>query len=119
MSRSLTIVVPGIPPSLNDWMNWHHFARSQGKREWKEKVAWVCRADQVKPMAGPVTVTLTYFFDTHRRRDYDNYSGKFILDGLVPLALPDDSSEVIESLVIRFDHDAKHPRVEVNIERAA
>ena len=117
--KATVIVVPGIPPSLNDWMNWHHFARSQGKRQWKEKVMLVCLQDRAKPIAPPVKVTLTYFFDSHRRRDYDNYSGKFILDGLVPRVLPDDSSEVIRSLLIRFDHDPKEPRVEVMIERVA
>jgi len=119
MSRKVVIVVPGVPPSLNEWMRWHPYARYQRSQEWKQKVAWVCAAGQVKSFVRPVTITLTYFFPDRRRRDFDNYSGKFILDGLRPQVIPDDCSEVVKELVIRFAHDPKDPRVEVIIERAA
>lgn len=44
------------------------------------------------------------------RRDFDNYTPKFILDVLKGCLIPDDSSAVIEDLRLRFEHDRAHPR---------
>lgn len=117
MPSKVVIEVPGIPPSLNDWMRWHPMARHQENIAWKKKVAMCCLVARAKPMAGPVQVTLTYFFPTRQHRDLDNYAGKFILDGLRPSVISDDSSDVVRSLVIRFEHDPTNPRVEVVVER--
>lgn len=114
--KPVTVTVPGIPPSLNAWQNWHHFAKGQGKRDWKDKVAWCVKQTGEKPIAGRVRITLTYFFDSTRRRDFDNYSGKFLLDGLQPGLISNDCSEVVDSLTIRFGMDPHRPRVEILVE---
>ena len=60
-------------------------------------------------------MTITYFFPTRGRRDPDNYSGKFILDGLVQAGiLRDDSFRCID-LRLRGDWDKQSPRTEIEV----
>ena|SRR3972149_26200 len=47
-------------------------------------------------------IKLTYCFIDKRKRDYDNYSGKIILDVLKQYVIADDNSEVIRSLTHQF-----------------
>lgn len=60
-------------------------------------------------------VNITYYFKDKRRRDPDNYSGKFLLDPLVSLKiLKDDNFEVI-TLKLKAGYDKKNPRTEIEV----
>ena len=58
-------------------------------------------------------VVMTVFFNTKRRVDCDNYSRKFILDGLTESGfIVDDDGKHLRSLTIKTDYDKEHPRTE-------
>ena len=60
-------------------------------------------------------VKIIYYFATKHRRDPDNYSGKFILDGLVNAGILEDDSFGNVELVLRGRVDRKNPRTEIEI----
>lgn len=111
----MTYIVPGIPPSNNQYIgrkNYHEYQRT--KKMWAERIALCCRPKPQKPLPRAVVI-LTYYFPDRRRRDPDNYSGKMILDGLVRAKIiEDDSFEKID-LVLRCDLDTAAPHVEIEV----
>lgn len=74
-----------IPPSNNQFLgkSGNHWKYHRMKKEWLEKVTEAL-VDKIpkKPFERSL-VELHYIFPDRRRRDCDNYSGKFILDALV------------------------------------
>lgn len=119
----LLIVIPEIPPSNNKYMGrgstrTQAFEYQAEKQKWQQMVGWL--VIQAKWKSEPIeraVVEITYYFKNKIRRDPDNYSGKFILDGLVRArVLKDDSFGNIQ-LVLRGDCDKKNPRTEVNVRR--
>ena len=112
-AKALTITIPEIPPSLNRWSRMHWAPKAQEKARWKEMV-WASSRGKPKFMV-PVVATVTYFFKDRRRRDFDNFVPKFVLDGLVGTVLADDDQSHVEELRIRFGYDPKHPRTEVTL----
>ena len=61
-------------------------------------------------------VTITYFFPTRARHDADNYSGKYLLDGLtIAGVIVDDDLKHI-STTIRGEYDKDNPRTEIEVE---
>lgn len=61
-------------------------------------------------------VRITYYFKDKRRRDPDNYSGKFLLDPLVGLkVLKDDNFDVITQIRIQAGYDKNDPRTEIEV----
>ena len=109
-------IIPDIPPSDNKFKGReNHWEYRNQKKQWLETVMMLCRPKPKKPIE-KANVTLTYFFKDKRRRDPDNYSGKFILDGLVEgKILKDDSFNNI-NLILRGNHDPKNPRTEILIQ---
>lgn len=115
----MVYIINAIPPSNNKYMGKgrqkSNFEYQDEKREWE----WLVRAavgknKPTKPIERAI-VTLTYFFPTKHRRDPDNYSGKFILDGLVKSkVIADDSFDCID-LQIRGKHDKENPRTEISV----
>ena len=110
----IKIVIPKIPPSDNRFKGrenvWEY--REQ-KKAWKEMVALLCRKH--KATLDRAEVKITYFFPTRHRRDPDNYSGKFILDGLTEAGILKDDSFGCIDLVLRGDYDKDDPRTEIEI----
>ena len=51
--------------------------------------------------------------DVYKRQD--NYSGKFILDGLVSAGIIQDDSFQCIDLRLKADYDKKNPRTEVEV----
>lgn len=79
-------------------------------------MGWAARAAKVHQRFDKAAVTLRYHFPDNRRRDPDNYNGKFILDGLREAGvLADDDFGHISLTVERGDVDKRNPRVEVRI----
>ena len=111
-------IIPGIPPSLNQFAGRNNqWDWRKEKKEWSEKVCWLCRPKPEKPY-DKAKVTLTYFFLDNRRRDPDNYSGKMILDGLTQAGIiSDDSFSHIELCLRCGGVDRRNPRVEIEVER--
>jgi Holliday junction resolvase RusA-like endonuclease len=115
------LTIPEIPPSLNVWCRWHNQKANKEKQRWSELV-WACALEQIglkglsKCNFAKAEVTLKYFFPNHNRRDPDNYSGKFILDGLVSSnVLVDDSFENVDLKIVKGGVDKQNPRCEIEI----
>ena len=60
-------------------------------------------------------MTIKYYFKTRVRHDPDNYSGKFILDGLVKAGILQDDSFNNIQLILKASVDKEKPRTEINI----
>ena len=117
--RETTITIYDIPPSLNVIQNMHWMKRNSLKKMWHMLVysAWV---DSKKPKFDKVEVELTYYFKTKHKRDYDNYAGKWLLDGLKGCAIEDDNQDIVQSLTLnKFCHDKENPRTEILIKEIA
>lgn len=109
--------IDAVPPSTNKYLgnsnNFNIYRRDKKQWEWLIKAA-VGRDKPKRPVEQAV-VQITYYFRDSRRRDPDNYAGKFLCDGLVKAGvLQDDSFKNIE-LVLRGRVDRKNPRVEITI----
>lgn len=112
----MKITVNDIPPSNNQYMgNSHSF---QVYRRAKEQWHWLIKAAIKEKPARPIeraVVRITYFFRDNRRRDPDNYSGKFILDPLVREGvIADDSFKHVE-LILSACVDRQNPRTEIEV----
>lgn len=108
-----------LPPSNNKYMG----RGSRGltmqyqseKKRWARDISIIIGKDKPKIPYGKAVVTIKYYFKTRHRRDPDNYSGKFILDGLVEAGvLEDDSFSNIE-LNLQGGYDKENPRTEIII----
>lgn len=125
----VTFEIPGIPPSWNEIMRLPRVKRrSRGASQWAEGEEWKetvgnCALflprdlwdDGVLPFPEAV-VSLIYHFPDAGRRDPDNYSGKFIMDGLVAARLiVDDSFACVDLVIMRGDDDPGTGFVEVQL----
>ena len=114
----IRIIVNDIPPSNNAYMgNSHSFrAYNAKKQEWH----WLIKAaiqSRPKTPYKCAEVRIIYYFPDGRRRDPDNYSGKFILDALVKERLIiDDSFDVINLKLNKGGVDKGNPRTIIEIE---
>lgn len=106
-----------IPPSNNEFIGRTNIGEYQSqKKEWADVVGWLCRPRPAKTIQY-ARVTLRYFFSDWQRRDPDNYSGKFILDGLTKMGIiKDDSFFHIKLLSECGGVDPNNPRTEIIIE---
>lgn len=108
--------IPFIPPSNNKFIgrrnNWEY---RKVKAEWEQLISWYCQEKPKKPYKKAI-VTITYTFNDNRRRDPDNYSGKFILDGLVKAGIIEDDSFDNIILILRKTKKGKEKTV-IGVER--
>jgi crossover junction endodeoxyribonuclease RusA len=114
---SATLVLP-YPPSANRY--WRAVPDrgvllSAEARRYKEDAGKQALAAGVHPVDGPVALTVTLYRPA-KRGDLDNRI-KVLLDALNGIAYRDDS-QVVELHAYRLD-DKDHPRVEVQVIRAA
>lgn len=115
----MKVVIHNIPPSNNKYMgNSRNFNEYRlKKQEWEWLVISAIKKKPKKPYTKAM-VSINYFFPDKRRRDPDNYSGKFLLDGLVKGGvIADDSFSNIE-LRLNGGYDKYNPRTEIEIEGA-
>jgi hypothetical protein len=114
--RKIPIEKP-IPPSLNKWIVMPRFQANNEKQKWKEFMIWLVNENNLndKKLKNCI-ITYAYYFPTKHRHDSDNYSGKFINDGLVEgNLLEDDDFEHVEMRYKGF-YDKNNPRTEIIIE---
>lgn len=116
MSAYLRFTVPGRPvpkgrPRLG--ANGHVYTPRE-TQDAEDSIGWAGRRAlrSRKPVAGPVSVTATFYVADRRRRDLDNLV-KTVLDGLNGIAWADDSQVVaLSSLVVL---DPSNPRTDVTV----
>ena len=111
----MTYSIPAIPPSDNTYKGrknvWQY---RNDKVLWEQYVQAYCRPVPQRPIQR-AEVVITYYFPTRGRRDPDNYSGKFLLDGLVRCGILADDSFDNVNLVLRGGYDKENPRTEIEI----
>lgn len=91
----------------------------QDKKVWAWLVKGAVGLNKPEEPIKKAVVTLRYFFKDKRRRDPDNYSGKFLLDGLVKSKVLEDDSFYNIKLVLEANVDRDNPRTELIIEEVA
>lgn len=110
------ITLPGVPISLNRWMNFHWGARKRYKDIWKEKIEQEWKKDPVK-FEEPVSIKMIYRFKDARKRDFDNYTPKALLDGLKETFLiDDDANEHVKELSLAMEFSRDNEETEIQIE---
>ena len=116
MSLIYKYLITAIPPSNNKFIGKNQRWQYQDeKKKWARIIQLFCVPRPREPLKKS-KVTIIYYFKDRRRRDPDNYSGKFILDGLVRSGIIiDDSFDCID-LYLRGDVDKNNPRTEILIE---
>ncbi len=111
-------IIQEIPPSNNKFMGrtnkWEY---QEEKRNWERLIRFSCREKPNKPFKKAV-VKITYYFKTRIRHDPDNYSGKFILDGLVKAGIIEDDSFNNIRLELSGKYDKLNPRTEIEVTEA-
>lgn len=117
---TIKLVIPEIPPSNNKFMGrGTRYVQSIQYQEEKQKWAWLIRAalkDKPKKPFEKAEVKIIYYFPTRQRRDPDNYSGKFILDGLTQAGIIKDDSFGNIDLILRGRVDRDNPRTEIYVQ---
>jgi len=116
----MKLIIPEIPPSNNRFMGrgtvkGQAFGYQNEKQRWEWLVKAAVKKKPKKPME-KARVRITYFFPDRKRRDPDNYSGKFLLDGLTRAGLIKDDSFSNIQLELRGECDRKNPRTEIELE---
>lgn len=115
----MLITIDEIPPSNNKYMGrsakGFHFTYQEEKKRWEWLVRAAVGKNKPKEPFKKSIVEITYYFKTRHRRDPDNYSGKFLLDGLVKSGVIEDDSFSNIMLVLEGKHDKKFPRTEIKI----
>lgn len=112
---SCKVTLPGVPPSLNRWTNLHWTVKCETKKDWEYLIRYT--VNKIAPFKKPI-VRIIYYFNTNRRRDKDNYTPKFIMDGLVKAGvIKDDNINAVDlDWDIRIDKNGN--RTEVFIKEA-
>lgn len=113
----MKFVIEEVPPTENQFRGRANvWAYRSEKQRWTQMVFWACKIAPHEKITGRATVKITYYFKGFQRRDADNYSGKFILDGIVKAGiLADDSFQHID-LVLRGVFGNKTARTEIEVE---
>ena len=114
----ITITIPDIPPSLNKWSRMHWAKAAEIKKRWEANIYYTSFNQRPKAPYRYAKVKITYYFKDHRRRDIvDNYSPKFLMDGLVKAKiLEDDRTEYVGIPELVMAYDKERPRTEIKIE---
>lgn len=118
MAESMTVIVKGVPPSLNAFAGRNNvWDYRKTKQKWTWVVKTACMANKARPSKPweKAYVEVVYFFPDGRRRDPDNYAPKAILDGLVRAGVIKDDCFRCITLTISGEVDKGNPRTEILI----
>lgn len=115
---SVHIVLKGVPPSLNTVAGRKNVWEYREQKKFWTHYTWAmcrnCKERPEKPFEKAL-VQITYYFPDRRRRDPDNYSGKFMLDGLTKGGIIKDDSFSCVKLLLIGECDPVDQRVEIAI----
>lgn len=120
----MKLVIEGRLPNLNDYTNACRSKRMAGARmkQESEKIITTHIQQQLQGVAFTGAVRLSFrWYEPDRRRDLDNicFAKKFILDALVSNGIiKTDSWRGVVGFTDEFFIDNKHPRIEVEIQKA-
>lgn len=107
-----------VHPSINQWAGQHYHKKNALKKDWHDFINWYIKKyglHEYKIKKCKMTCVLTY--PTKHRRDPDNYTHKFINDGLVLSGfLVDDSFSNIEEVTYRHKYEKDVYKTEIIIE---
>lgn len=112
--------IPGRLPGLNEHTAANRkncYAGAKQKRTAQNKVCKAIRKAGLKPMKRQVDVVF-HWIEPNMRRDKDNirHGAKYILDALVECGiLTNDDWKHIRDLSDHYWHNAKHPRILVEL----
>ena len=114
----MKIIIDDVPPSNNKYMGrgskGHNFTYQNEKKKWAlliKAAAFHVKKEKIEKSV----IEITYYFPTRHRRDPDNYSGKFILDGLVKCGVIADDSFSNITLILNGEYDKENPRTEIEV----
>ena len=114
----MRITLKGVPPSLNRFAGRQHsWEYRDAKSYWTQLVWAASRASKDRP-AKPMEkadVEILYYFPTRSRHDADNYSGKFLLDGLTKAGVIVDDDLAHIRTHIAGDYDKREPRTVITV----
>lgn len=87
------------------------------KQKWKDFIVFVVNKYEYNDLLiDKATIMFKIYKSTKRRFDTDNYSPKFIMDGLVESKIiVDDDCRHINPLIIYGGYDKDNPRTEIYI----
>jgi len=105
-----------IPPSLNEWINMNPLQRNDLKQKWKEFVVFLVNHYELSDLMIPkCKIDIMYTFGTRHRHDADNYTPKFIFDGLTEAkVLADDDFGHVTSVTIgTFGYEQNNAKTEI------
>ena len=111
-----TIEIPDVHPSLNSWTNMHWTKKHALKKEWEMMVWALAKEAKIPTFKQPVEIYIKYY---HPRDsvDLDNYTPKFIIDGLKTLFV-DDNITQLKKLGWEFKRGKKRSVVEIRTYQA-
>lgn len=90
------VEIPFLYPSENQILAMHPMERRRKHDKFQANAGAFLAAAHIKPFTGPVKIFIDLYFKKKRRRDNDNYGGKWLIDTIVKVGiLPDDSKEWI------------------------
>ena len=94
--RKLFAHFPFTYPSWNDIQDMHWRARKHAHDKFLQDSVVILKSLHAAPFTKPINVKVDLYFKKRRRRDNDNYGGKWLLDAIRKAGLiPDDSTEWI------------------------
>lgn len=109
-------IISDIPPSNNQFIGrnkrWQY---QDAKKRWADLIRLTCRPKPPDPLKR-CRVHLHYMFPDKRRRDPDNYSGKFILDGLVKARILEDDNFTSIQLILSAEFGGNQKQTLIEIE---
>lgn len=94
--QSWTISLPDVHPSLNVWTRMHFRQRNDLKKQWENDTYYAAKMVGLPLLDAPIEIFINYY---HPRTnvDLDNYTPKFIIDGLKAF-FKDDSFKYVRKL---------------------
>lgn len=95
ITGGLKITIFRIHPSLNRWTNWHYTKKHQVKKDWEDEICLLL-IKYKKLQLEKAKVRIIYYTPNYQS-DRDNYTPKFIMDGLVKSGLlADDNRNIVK-----------------------
>lgn len=114
----MKIVLKGVPPILNQFAGrkntWEYRA---AKKQWSDAVYIACMAQRPYETLEKAMVRIDYYFPDRRRHDADNYSGKFLHDGLTRAKVIQDDDFAHLCTAAHGHVDRENPRTEITVVR--
>lgn len=116
--RHLIVIIPFLYPSWNEIQRMDRFTRTKAKKKFMGEVICILKPYADPPFAKPVRILVDIYFPKKRRRDNDNYGGKWLIDAIVQAGIiPDDSTKWIPGpLDIQIIDDEGQHKIMLQIE---